>query len=132
MSEAPKSHKIGYFATLTALPPEPRLELVKTIATPTKLEWELSDGRRISYPRDPIDIGNLTFSHRKIPNGKYFYRYSLDNRLVYMIRVGEFEHHVGARSIHAPVGVPILRGPDGWTGMGDAWFSSLINPVTRS
>ena len=41
----------------------PRLEIVDTIATATRFEWKLSDGRMISYAREPIDIGTLAFSY---------------------------------------------------------------------
>jgi hypothetical protein len=109
----------------------PRLELVDTIATETTLEWKFSDGRTISYARDPIDIGILTFSNRKTANGKYFYKYTFDNRLVQMIRVGEFGHSFSPR-LSRRVCRPIMRGPDGWAGSGTGWWPSPTDPVTRS
>jgi hypothetical protein len=138
------SDDITYFHSELRMSVVPRLELVDTVATTATLEWKFSDGRTVSYPRNPIDIGNLTFSHRKLPNGKYFYKYTLDNRQVQMIRVGEFDHHlgptrpvgVGNQRFHLPrlttVGQPILRGPDGWTGLGVGWFPGLTDPATRS
>ena len=64
---------IYYHAEIIALPVS-RLEFVSTTATETTLEWTLSDGRTFSYPRHPINIGNLTASYRKTGNGKYFYK----------------------------------------------------------
>ena len=69
----------------------PRLQIVDTIETGTTFEWKLSDGRTISYAREPIDIGALAFLVRRTGNGKYFYKYTLDNRQVQMIRVGEVD-----------------------------------------
>jgi len=88
------SDEIFYHASVT-LGVVSRLELRETTATPSMLEWRVSDGRTFSYPRDPIDIGDLKFSYRALANGKYFYRYTFDNRLVQMVRVGEFEHVFG-------------------------------------
>jgi hypothetical protein len=133
-----------YFHAEVTMGVVPHLELVATIATATTLEWKFSDGRTVSYPRDPIDIGSLKFSYKKTPNGKYFYEYTFDNRQVQMIRVGEFDHHFGPRSsvevgnqrFHLPsfanAGQPILRGPGGWRCLGVGWFPSWSDPVIRT
>jgi hypothetical protein len=123
------SDELFYHAELTCSVVN-HLELVETIATATTLEWKFSDGRTVSYPRDPIDIGNLTFSYTQTANGKYFYKYTLDNRLVQMIRIGEFDHDLLGGILHRGA-QPILRGPDGWTDLGIGWLPSREDPVTR-
>jgi hypothetical protein len=90
--------------------------LIHTVITATALEFKLSDGRTISYPRDPIDIGALKFSYKKADDGKYLYEYTLDNRQVEMIRVGEVR-----RDFLTPVADRRARGPDGWMGLGTGW-----------
>src|ERR1017187_7999134 len=92
---------------------------------------QTSDEIAYRYPRHPIDVGKLTFSYEETGNGKYFYKYTLDNRLVQMIRVGEFDHSFGP-GVPRRLGQPILRGPDGWTSLGVGWVPSWTDPVTRS
>ncbi len=101
-------------------------KLTATIATPTVLEFRLSDGRIISYPKEPIPIGNLTYSYKEAGDGKYLYEYSFDNRQVEMIRVGEFTHDFGC---------PVMNGPEGWIDVGPGWSPSLRltgKPVARN
>ena len=74
--------KIHARSRLTQNAAPPGIELIKTIATTKSLEWLFSDGRTVSYPRDPIDIGNLEFSYSEIAKGKFVYRYTFDNRNV--------------------------------------------------
>jgi hypothetical protein len=90
-------------------------ELIQTIATPTSLEMKLSDGSTISYPRNPINVGTLTFSYNETDEGRYSYKYTLDNRQVEMIRVGEFTRQFAS---------PILKGPPGWMGVLTGWHAS--------
>jgi hypothetical protein len=87
-------------------------ELVKTILTPATLEIHLSDGQIITYPRNPIDIGTLAFSLREADDGRFVYEYTLDNRQVEMIRVGDFNHQFGR---------PDMSCPEGWYGSSCSW-----------
>jgi hypothetical protein len=109
----------------------PRLEIIDTIATVSTFEWKLSDGRTISYAREPIDIGTLAFSYRVTDNGKYFYEYCLDNRQIQRIRIGGVGDTIRLAAPNT-VEESILSAPDGWTGFNLSWSPSLTNLVTRS
>jgi hypothetical protein len=115
------NENIFYHAEIKLLPPERPLDF-ETIVTATALEFKFSDGRTISYQRDPIDVGDLTFSYKKAGKCKYVYTYTFDNRHVQMIRVGEFEH-----SFYRTV----MTAPDGWIGLFLGWSPSWEDPVTR-
>jgi len=91
-------------------------EIVKSILTSTTLEIHLSDGQIISYPRNPIDIGTFKSSLREAQDGRFIYEYTLDNRQVEMIRVGDFDHQFGR---------PDMLCPEGWYGASCGW-----NPVS--
>ena len=106
------SDKFAYHIELRSLPPDRPPELVQTVATSTALEIWLSDGTIVSYPRDPIDIGSLTFSYKAVGAARYYYEYIFDNRQVEMIRVGEFDHQFGSA---------VLKGPENWLSLHVSW-----------
>jgi hypothetical protein len=110
---------------------------------PDKLEWMFSDGTSFSIPRNELDIGNFTFSYRTVPNGSFFYKYTLDNREVEFIRVGELDHSFGKpdfkrlglidyRNLARDAFGSVLKGPDGWFGTCALWRPGPEPAVSRS
>ena len=87
-------------------------DIIGSTMTDAFLEIQLSDGTSIKYPRTPINIGTVTSSYRRAGENQYLYEYTLDNRQVEMIRVGEFDYKFGN---------PIFSSPDGWAGSMVGW-----------
>jgi len=114
--------------TASLLPlPRRTPDTVETVIRPSALEFCLSDGTIITYPREPINIGALTFSYREVEAGQYLYEYILDNRQVEMIRIGDFDDH-----FDDCFGRPKVSGPDGWVGHSTGWFTSPSETPIRS
>jgi len=61
---------------------------VSVAATSSTLVFKFKDGRTLTYPKHPIDIGQLRCSYTKLGDDNYKYEYVFDNRQVTQVSVG--------------------------------------------